>query len=443
MSSRNLIIVALLAILFFMFYTQFAEELPREEVLEEKAVVQVFEKESLTEEQANYPATPDALTGEHMWQKAGELGWPTKWDARQHATHFILGTPKGGTTFVERCYSSGALSGDDHHHPYPKAAMRWPVKFTPDGEPMYKNQGFIGGWAWNRTGYRRWDLAKEWRIYISSGTDETAPKYKKLFSSLPPVEEDSGKWSVLDATPTYLMNPWAADNVHADHQHNPGKLRFVVTWREAMARSFSHFVMIVGKKNQHVKPGAFMARMHSEINHWNKTEGCHVLFDPATLLENADSDITVLRDVLRKCFKPKSFLGHSLPVLGLRYWLHHFKPEQFTVIKTEALKNSDPFFLVGILEKAFGYRRLKPKCSTPAELKSGTCSGELFYTSALDRCRDTGERAASYTKKAGALHLERGTSVEKAPIHALFRLYRKAMSDLIKKYDLAFVNISS
>eukprot|EP01059_Diplonema_ambulator_P014644 TRINITY_DN25577_c0_g1_i1.p1 TRINITY_DN25577_c0_g1~~TRINITY_DN25577_c0_g1_i1.p1 ORF type:complete len:469 (+),score=53.34 TRINITY_DN25577_c0_g1_i1:81-1409(+) len=439
MGAKQALAILLSVVLLCVFYREFVGEKERRE-LEEPLELEadVFGEDSLTDEMKSWPKTPDALIGEEMVRKAKELGWPEKWDNRQHATHFILGTPKGGTTYIERCYSSGALSGDPEHHPYPRAAMRWPVKFDPvTNEPILKSQGFIGGWSWNRTGYRRWDPAKEWRIYISSGEDGSSARYRKLFSSMPPVEAESHKWSLLDATPTYLMNPWAADNVYADHKHNPRKLRFMVTWREAMARSFSHFVMIVGKQNNHVRSGAFMSRMHGEMEYWNKTKGCEALFDPEQLLQRADKDITVLRDVLRRCFKPRSFLGHSLPVLGLRYWLSKFHPSQFTVVKTESLKNEDPFYLIDILEKAFDYTRLPPPCKgklTPS------CSGPIFYQSALDRCRDTGIRAASYSKMASTLNVDKGTPTEKAPVHALFKQYRKAMRDLIDRYQIRFIN---
>ncbi|KAJ9464772.1 hypothetical protein DIPPA_34569 [Diplonema papillatum] len=416
-----------------------------------------YPESGLTAQQQAYAKTPPALLGLAAARKAEDNGWPARWNNRQHPTHFLLGTPKGGTTFVERCYHSGALSGNPDHLPYPKASMRWPVKFTDDGEPYHKHQGFIGSHPWPRTGYRRFDVAKAWRVYIKTTSPQLADKtYRRLFSSMPPVEDDSHKWHVLDATATYLMKPSVADHVKEDHEHAPEKPRFLIMWRDSFRRAFSHYIMIMGRRAGALKPDDFIRRLAFEMNVWNETEGCSALYDPVRLLARPDV-VPLLGELLPKCFRPKSFLGHSLPVLGLRYWLSKFEAKQFTVVRTEALKTSDPSVLISILEKAFGHTRIADPCTGDdlaalrRSVKDGTappahsrCTWPGVYERAVENCYDPtvvgGVRPGSFSANAKKLNLRLGRQERRKPFLDLFELYDDAMRRVIKEFGVTFID---
>eukprot|EP01060_Flectonema_neradi_P005377 TRINITY_DN13574_c0_g1_i1.p1 TRINITY_DN13574_c0_g1~~TRINITY_DN13574_c0_g1_i1.p1 ORF type:complete len:550 (+),score=117.82 TRINITY_DN13574_c0_g1_i1:52-1701(+) len=386
------------------------------------------------------PKTPDAPTGKEALQLARSYGLPDNWNGRLHPTIFILGAPKAGTTFLEKCISAGALAGDDVHKPYPRPSHRWPTPGKGGSEPRYwGHTSYNYDAAWNRTGFRRWDLGKEPRVYRNAG-NSTNPRYYRLFESFPPVEPEAMHWGVLDATPSYLMSPGAAENVALDHRHNINKPRFVIVWREGMSRSFSHYVMIMGKNPMKYKDNAFIKRMHFELAKWNKP-GCEALRDdPESLL--ADDAKEKLRSVQFRCFGAKSYFGHSLPVLGLRYWLHFFSPEQFTVIRTDAMKKADHMFIIEILEKAFNYKRAKPQCKPEEHWNSSTCTPRSLYTGIVDNCRDAKQvgqaRKASYSNKADSLNLNSGTEEDKKPFLDIYKKYDKLFLDLIKKYNIRY-----
>ena len=386
------------------------------------------------------PETPNAPTGEAALRLARKHGLPDNWNGRLHPMIFVLGAPKAGTTFIEKCISAGALSGDDVYKPYPRPSHRWPMPSRGGGEPRnWGHTSYNYDAAWNRTGFRRYDLGKEPRVYRNAG-NSTNPKYYKLFESFPPVEPESMHWGVLDATPSYLMSPGAAENVALDHRHNINKPRFVIVWREGMSRSFSHFVMIMGKNPSKYRDGAFIKRMRFELAKWNKP-GCEALRDdPESLF--ADDAKEKLRYVQFHCFGAKSYLGHSLPALGLRYWLHFFSPDQFTVIKTDAMKKADHMFIIEALEQAFGYKRPKPQCKPDENWNSTKCTPATLYKGIIDNCRDAKQvgltRKASYSNRAGSLNLDSGTDEEKKPFLKVYEKYDKLFLDLIKKHNIRF-----
>eukprot|EP01064_Diplonema_japonicum_P002580 TRINITY_DN11637_c5_g1_i1.p1 TRINITY_DN11637_c5_g1~~TRINITY_DN11637_c5_g1_i1.p1 ORF type:complete len:540 (+),score=78.00 TRINITY_DN11637_c5_g1_i1:98-1621(+) len=387
------------------------------------------------------PKTKDAPDGEAAMELSREWGLPKSWNARHHPTHFILGAPKGGTTFLERCYSSGALSGDSARMPYPRPAFRWPYRFQRNGEPYVWFTGFAYGGLWNRTGFRMWDLHKEPRVYRHCG-NSTEAKYYRAFESFPPIEPESRHWEVLDATPSYLHNPWATENVYADHIHDLHRPRFVIAWRDGMERAFSHYVMIVKNHNNAFKQNAFIRRMNKELSMWD-SEGCAVLkTDPETLLEPGSKER--LRWVLANCFVNPIYLGMSLPVLGLRYWLHHFPAEQFTVLRTAAMKKSDPFFLIDILADSFKFKRVASPCTAEQDWQKDNCTGPSRWEQIKLACSDPaasgGTRQASYSSKASSIGLHQGTEQEQEPFIALFKRYDALMLKLIRDYNVKFID---
>ncbi|KAJ9468942.1 hypothetical protein DIPPA_04465 [Diplonema papillatum] len=386
------------------------------------------------------PATPDLPTGEAALQLARSWGLPDHWNARHHPTHFILGSPKAGTTFIEKCYSSGAFAGDREHMPYPRPNVRWPVRKDRHGEPISWHTAFANANAWNRTGFRRWDLGKEPRVYLSC-ENYTRPIYYRSFESFPPIEEGSKNWEILDATPTYLSNPRATENIYIDHLHDPKRPRFVVAWREPFARMYSHYVMIAGKR-QSLNPAAFVMRIRKEYKMLLEVPGCRVVVDdPESLMRAENKDL--LRFVLNDCFVFPKYLSYSLPVLGLRYWLHHFDVSQFTVIKTTAMSKADPKFMISTLEHAFDIKAL-PQCKPGQDWKTENCAGPGFWSQIEAMCSDPKargqNRAASYSSRGKTELITRGTEKDQAPFVALFEKYEALMQQLIKDFNLRLVD---
>ncbi|KAJ9457903.1 hypothetical protein DIPPA_17926 [Diplonema papillatum] len=386
------------------------------------------------------PPTPDAPSGADALRLARSWGLPDHWNARHHPTHFLLGSPKAGTTFVEKCYSSGAFAGDREHMPYPRPNVRWPVRKDRYGEPVSWHTAFAFENAWNRTGFRRWDLLKEPRAYLGC-ENYTSPVYYRTFESFPPVEEGSKNWEILDATPTYISNVRAVENVYVDHLHDLTRPRFVVVWREPFARMYSHFVMIVGRKPS-VQPHAFVARMRKDYQHLLREPGCRVVIDdPESLMRSENK--ALLRYVLNKCFVFPKYLSFSLPVLGLRYWLHHFDASQFTVIKTQAMSKPEPEPLIATLEEAFDLKAL-PKCEDGQNWRTENCAGPGFWSQITSMCSDPKarghNRAASYSARAKTAAISKGTEEDQAPYLALFAKYEALMQKLIEDFNIRFVD---
>eukprot|EP01064_Diplonema_japonicum_P016393 TRINITY_DN24418_c0_g1_i1.p1 TRINITY_DN24418_c0_g1~~TRINITY_DN24418_c0_g1_i1.p1 ORF type:complete len:535 (+),score=67.63 TRINITY_DN24418_c0_g1_i1:72-1607(+) len=423
--------------------TQTGYQLTNGEVLGIDSRPWILLKTELQGRLAAMPPTPDAPEGDEAMDLARSWGFPDTWNARHHPTNFILGAPKAGTTFLERCYTSGGLAAGVRR-PYPKPALRWPLFSTPTGEPIIRNTAFISSGVWNRTGYRRWDLQKEPRVYRRCGP-VGSPTYYKLFEAFPPVEPDTKEYDVLDATPTYIHAISAIESVYNDFKHDLSRPRFVVGIRDGLDRAFSHFVMIASmqSRKQTAARNIFLSRMNDELSIWDRPV-CRVLkTNPESLLGEDGKDD--LAKVLRSCFSNPSYLGLSLPVLGLRYWLHHFSASQFTAVRIEALKKEDPNFALDLLASAFNHTRLPPVCppGNDAAWKTGSCTGPTTWNHVKELCSDPRasgrNRQASYSSKADTLGLSKGTEEETKPWRELFSKFDAMLVGVLKEHKVRFI----
>ncbi|KAJ9467063.1 hypothetical protein DIPPA_00527 [Diplonema papillatum] len=394
------------------------------------------------------PATRGAPTGAAALRLARSWGLPDQWNARHHPTHFILGPPKSGTTFLSQCYASGAVSGHPRVKPYPPAWKRWPVGRHDNGEP---EEGltitqYNGVQSWNRTGFRRFSIGKEPHVYMRVPRWDRM-EYYRVFEGYPPVEPESKDWTVMDGSPVYLMLPRVAERVFEDHCSNLEKLRFVVGWRGGLARAFSHFAMFAAWGS--VNASHFIDRLRFERSIWDRDAACTVLIDnPDAIL---DMPRLRLRFVLQHCFVEteappgdQSFFGQSLPVVGLRYWLHFFPAKHFTVIRTAALETRDPHHTANILAAAFNLTATRGPCPGGAGWgPSSTCAGEHEWDDIYDSCTDakgTGaRRPASFSWYSSKLGIVRGSREERKPFRELFARYDDLMLKLVRRFGVRLV----
>ncbi|KAJ9463735.1 hypothetical protein DIPPA_27629 [Diplonema papillatum] len=389
-------------------------------------------------------ATPDAPTGDQALHLARSWGLPDHWNARIHPTLFILGTTRSGTTFLERCYSSGALVGSADDRPYPRSSARWPPSTDAEtGEPIASGNAFLKDGAWNRTGFRRFDLPKAPQLY--SFHNPTQEAFYKRFESLPPVEPDARSWRVLDATPVYIARPEAAESVHSDHCFHAEKPRFLVSWREPIDRAFSQLVMAA--RTQGPPAGGtspFSAALEEEFRLWSRPECEPLRLDPDAVVLRYTAP--QLRKLIVGCFpRTRSYLLASLPVIGLRYWLHFFKGKQFTVVKYESLATADPWVAINTLADAFDMRAIPKPCAEGREMewKSGDCTGPVLWARVRELCAsrraDDERRPASATAQAEQHGIPPVSPEERERYRRVFARYEALMHTVIETFKVRYV----
>ena len=379
------------------------------------------------------PPVPPAPHGTAALTLARNLGWPDAWSARQRPTLFLLGPPHAGSSFLAGCWRY-ALIGDPSRRAYPMARERWPLDFSPHGEPLW-GDSLWGGFSipqdhlWNRSGYRRWDPAAEWYLYGALGAAWDTWRGYVQRRRFPPVEEESGRWVLLDATPTYLMRPAAAEGVRRDFAavDMNGALapRFVVLVRNPLDRAYTHFLSYAANRKRRGEPlplaeRSFARHLGKELAWLRSIPLCRLMLeDPEGVLK----DVALVRGVLSTCIVQQhhvggprpNFLAFGFAALGLRYWLELFPAERF-----KAVRSSDVEVDVGgdhvaaLLEDVFDMKRMKRRCKKQGDTQNPSCTAQLQYDHAHLFCsKDSPVLAQAWSPTAAAaMNYTHGTTDE-------------------------------
>eukprot|EP01059_Diplonema_ambulator_P003697 TRINITY_DN13409_c0_g1_i1.p1 TRINITY_DN13409_c0_g1~~TRINITY_DN13409_c0_g1_i1.p1 ORF type:complete len:548 (+),score=115.63 TRINITY_DN13409_c0_g1_i1:25-1644(+) len=382
------------------------------------------------------PPIPPSPVGEESWRLAKEFGWPRSWGVRQRPSVFILGAPKGGTTFMAQCFSHGALTGDDTRRPYPMCAERFPHKFSsPEegGEPIITgSMPITSSDRWNQTiGFRRWDAPKEWYLYHVAGTDRRSAEYYSSINMLPPIERESNHWQLMDATPSYLANVQAADEIYKDFSTIRHVPRFLIMWRAPIARGYSSLQMWASYHRP--ENCSYLEYLEKEYAFWEQHPVCKQILQPKVLMQ----DIVQVESVIKSCIaRPMMFMGEGFVALPLKYWLTKFDAEQFTVVRGETLKTLNEEETIGILMKAFDMKRMKPRCERPEQWNLGNCTGQHNYDRALLMCSSSSPAitVSSFTDRGKKCY--KGTDEELRKFENLAKEWDAAMYELVEEYGL-------
>ena len=403
------------------------------------------------------PPVPPAPTGEEAMKLAREQGWPDHWRARMRPRHFILGPMKTGTTTMYWCYRR-AMIGDPRKRVYPLATERWPIRRDRNGQAVIQPSHMIPEpfTVWNRTGARRLDLRKEWRVYhLASWTKQETPGLEQYhYLRFPPVEKETKDWTMLDATPHSLMIPGAADLVKEDLRCAPFKPRFVVMNRDALSRGYSQFVMedTLWKQVRRGKNYFDELEYQSKQGSMGKHEICKMMMnEPEALIKDIrlvrlalqtciffDSPLYTDVDLLKRKLKKQQYVVNlfqfGFTALGLKYWLHVFDYDTslFRVVDTNSLKAIDADQMMGVVENLFDMKRMLPRCQT-AVSDDPTCTPWNQYDPASKEC---GWKLNSWSGKAD---FTMGDPVKLQKYQKISDRWGKIMNDLIVEYNITRV----
>eukprot|EP01060_Flectonema_neradi_P007113 TRINITY_DN14932_c0_g1_i1.p1 TRINITY_DN14932_c0_g1~~TRINITY_DN14932_c0_g1_i1.p1 ORF type:complete len:618 (+),score=92.56 TRINITY_DN14932_c0_g1_i1:28-1881(+) len=339
---------------------------------------------------------PPAPTGADAIKMARERGWPDSWKARHRPQLFILGPPKSGTTFMEGCFR-WSMSGNDSMLLYPPTNARWPAKRGPGNEPITDSGPALRpAKFWNRTGARRWDAPKELWIYPEMGKFGHTIRGAHQPLRLPPIEEESANWVLMDSTPDSIMIPQSAQAMARDLKDAPFDPTFLVMQRDPLARAYSHYLLFSCSlrpffKWKPEKVRVFSVRLELQLKTLESIPICHeMLYQPEEVLK----DLNKVTSALMRClYEPRErdipmYLPFGFTALGLKYWLTKFPKERFNFMKMEELRKMDsPDKLWTFFETTFpGMKRMKPRCNKPRDWASPKCTGQLAYDKGMLFC---------------------------------------------------------
>ena len=386
------------------------------------------------------PPVPPAPTGEAAMELAREQGWPDHWRARMRPQHFLLGPLETGTTTLHACYER-AMVGDPRKRAYPLATERWPLEYDDNGQAVIRPSHVIPEpyIVWNRTGARRLDVRKEWRVYHkASWTRQASPGLEKYhYLRFPPVEKETQDWTMLDGTPFNLMTPGAADELKEDLKCAPFKPRFLVMNRDPLARGYSQFVMEQSLYYQPARGRDFYNELESQSTakkgSLSKYPFCQMMMqEPEALMK----DVRRVRRALQLCTYFKApYVANLLPfgfvALGLKYWLHVFDYDAslFRVVDTSSLKGLDAHQMMGLVEDVFDMKRMLPRCPA-VDSKEDGCTAWNRYDSGLRAC---GSQQNSWSGKEG---FTMGDPEKMKKYRTLSDRWGKILDDLIVEYNI-------
>ena len=400
------------------------------------------------------PPVPPAPTGEAAMELAREQGWPDHWRARMRPQHFLLGPLKTGTTTLHACYER-AMVGDPRKRAYPLATERWPLEYDDNGQAVIRPTHMMPEpyLAWNRTGARRFDVRKEWRVYHKAAwVKGEAPGLEKYhYLRFPPVEEGTKDWTMLDGTPFNLMTPGAADELKEDLKCAPFKPRFLVMNRDPLARGYSQFVMEQSLGYHEARGRDFYNELESQSTakkgSLSKYRVCQMMMqEPEALMK----DVRRVRQALQTCMhgeppynveavgqviRHQKYVANLLPfgfvALGLKYWLHVFDYDAslFRVVDTSSLKGLDAHQMMGLVEDVFDMKRMLPRCPA-VDSKEDGCTAWNRYDSGLRAC---GSQQNSWSGKEG---FTMGDPEKMKKYRTLSDRWGKILDDLIVEYNI-------
>ena len=402
------------------------------------------------------PEVAPAPLGRRAIDLARANAYPDSWNARQRPTLFLLGPPKTGTTFLAGCWRF-AMVGDAARRSYPVARERWPLEFSKSGEPEW-GDSLWGGHRiptthmWNRTGYRRWDPPKEWYIYSNLGSSWDTPKGFVQRRRFPPVEEGSKGWVLMDATPTYIMRPAAADGIRRDFRDVPAgsplSPTFLVMLRDPVDRAYSHFLLFSsqrksrGLKEDDAAHRVFARHLEEELSRLRSVPVCRMMVEEPEALV---ADMLLVRRALSTCVdteegywtKP-NFFAQSFVALGLRYWLHQFPPHQFRLMRTADLKLLDAGGVQHVLGDLFDMAPMKPRCKVPGQVDNPACTPQLQYDHADLFCsKDSPALAAqSWTGRSKRMRYRKGGEGELAPFRKIAERWEAILLVMLQEHKM-------
>ena len=392
-----------------------------------------------------YPLVPSAPTGREALLLSRELKWPDEWKARQRPEHFILGPPKTGTTFLAHCLRL-SMVGNTTYRPYPLGQMRWPVQIGyPEGEPIIRlSPSLQNRRLWNRTGFRRWDPPKEWWVYPAMGKYGKLPMGFLQRLRLPPVEEESKDWVLMDATPDQLMIYHAADAAAEDLRNAPFSPRFLVLHRNALDRAYSHFLLFTELRRlwgwQEETELVFANRLHAQHKILRRIPICEkMLHSP----EEVMADINLVREALRQCMydpdedEQPMYLPFGFAALGAKYWVSKFHISNFRFARTTTLKTFDEDATMTFLEATFGLKRMLPRCTSPKHWRLSNCTGQRYYDQAYEFCGKNSQslKSQAWTKREG-LKYSKGPASDLLEYQAIADKWAVLFDDLLVELDV-------
>ena len=356
----------------------------------------VYPKTKRELKMAALPDPPPAPTGVEAINMARERGWPDKWKARHRPQLFILGPPKSGTTFMEGCFR-WSMSGNSSMLLYPPTNARWPAERGPGKEPITDSGPALRpAKFWNRTGSRRWDAPKELWIYPEMGKFGHSIRGAHQPLRLPPIEEESKNWVLMDSTPDSIMIPQSAQAMVRDLQGAPFTPTFLVMQRDVVSRAYSHYLLFSCSlrpffKWKPEKVKVFTTRLELQLKTLESIPVCYeMLYEPEKVLK----DLNKVTAALLQClYEPRErdipmYLPFGFTALGLKYWLTKFPKEQFNFMRIDELKKMDsPEKLWNFFESIFpGMKRMKPRCKKARDWSSPSCTGHLAYNKGMLFC---------------------------------------------------------
>eukprot|EP01061_Rhynchopus_euleeides_P003181 TRINITY_DN12466_c1_g1_i1.p1 TRINITY_DN12466_c1_g1~~TRINITY_DN12466_c1_g1_i1.p1 ORF type:complete len:394 (+),score=119.54 TRINITY_DN12466_c1_g1_i1:140-1183(+) len=258
----------------------------------------------------------------------------------------------------------------------------YPFNFTELGEPIIGESPALNNFMlWNRTGYRYFDPPLEWWTYPEAGRYNGRGRGWLQRRRYPPVEERSRNWILTDATPDQLMIPDAADAAAADFHSRKDWPIFVVLWRDGVDRAFSHFLLFTvmrvdwgwgPEKEKH-----FPNQLHFELQRLQRKEICRKMMErPEELMRS----IVDIGSALRECmYDPRQadqahYFSFGFTALGLAYWMHHFDPRQFRVLRHSDRSEFTADESMSFLETTFGFKRRPKRCKRPRDWLKESCT---------------------------------------------------------------------
>eukprot|EP01063_Lacrimia_lanifica_P032572 TRINITY_DN5586_c0_g2_i1.p2 TRINITY_DN5586_c0_g2~~TRINITY_DN5586_c0_g2_i1.p2 ORF type:complete len:520 (+),score=166.69 TRINITY_DN5586_c0_g2_i1:60-1619(+) len=414
-----------------------------------------MEKQHASVEQG-FALTPDCPTGACALALARELGYPDRWGARMRPSLFMLGPPKTGTTFLASCVVR-AMVGNARRRPYPQALERWPVEKDPTThEPLIKDSPIMEarGYMWNRTGYRRWDFPKEWWGYSEMNVAKPIVRaYQPL--RLPPVEAGSADWVLMDATPNYLMQAHSADTIALDLAGAPFEPRFLITYRNALSRGFSHYLLM----STFATEQGFWTNLSKTFVDELDRQHEHLVTIPVCreLLTNPDSvmrEPAMVSHALRACmyeqpyapWRKMNFLMFGFVELAARYWLTKFPKSAFRFAKQADIKKvADPAKVMDFLAQTYDLEPVKPKCDDPRAWAGGTCTGAHRYDRAWEACGKDSQagQSQSWTHKAKQMGYAKGSDARLAKYKKLADMWDARFDRFLAEEGLLLYDVEA
>ena len=351
------------------------------------------------------------------------------------------------------------MIGDPHKRVYPLATERWPLKYDRNGHGVLTPSRQLPHpySVWNRTGARRLDVRKEWRVYhqVTWNKREHHDFEQHQFMKFPPVEEQTKDWTILDATPQTLMTAGAAEEIKKDLKCAPFKPRFLVMNRDAFSRGYSQFVMEGDTLFIQTRRGKnFLKELEYQSTEGSlaKHKVCHdMMNEPEALMK----DIRRVRLALQTCvyFQPPlyrddaaqrnkiqqvfvNFLPYGFVALGLKYWLHVFDYDAslFRVVDTNTLKGLNGPQMMDMVEDVYDMKRMLPRCPTARSKEDEDgCTAWNRYDAAVKAC---GNQLRSYSGKAD---YTMGDAAGLKKYKDISDRWGKIMNDLIAEYNITRV----